>query len=181
MGLEAILIFCCIIYNRNKMTQKGIVYRLYTTHDDRPNCCYIGSTTLPLQVRLDIHKSSFNKWVKNKINPYCSSYKVIEFDNFKQEILEEILGSKEELLKAEAKWIGLNESRVNKNIPNNFKRYGDYKDYFKDYHINNRDDILAKKANRSECECGMNVRDGDRCRHLRSDLHLKRLTIKLLE
>jgi len=164
------------------MTQKGIVYRLYTTYDDgRDNTCYIGSTTLPLQVRLDIHKSAYNKWLKNSVNPYCYSYKVLEGGSYKDEILEEIVGTREDLQKLEAKWIQAHENRVNKNIPNNFKRYVNYLEYFRDYHKNNRVEILAKKAHKTECECGMNVRDGDRCRHLRSELHMKRLTIKLLE
>ena len=164
------------------MTQKGLVYRLYTTYDDgRDNTCYIGSTTLPLQVRVGIHESAYNKWLKNSVNPYCCSYKVIEGGSYKQEVLEEIVGTREDLQKLEAKWIQAQENRVNKNIPNNFKRYVNYLDYFKDYHKNNRETILARKANRTECECGMNVRDGDKCRHLRSDLHMKRLTIKLLE
>lgn len=163
------------------MTQKGIVYRLFTDYNDRDNTCYIGSTTLPLQVRLDIHKNAYNKWVKNNINPYCSSYKVLEGGDYKTEILKEFVGTKDELQKIEAQYIHAIENRVNKNIPNNFKRYVNKLDYFRDYHKANRDNILARKANRTECECGMNVRDGDKCRHLRSNLHFNRLTIKLLD
>lgn len=89
---------------------QGKVYRIVCR---KSNLQYIGSTTQPVSKRVSWHKNNYRY---NKTN--CTSYQVMQGDDYFVEILEVCpCETKNELLARERHWIE-KEACVNKCIPN---------------------------------------------------------------
>ena len=71
---------------------KGIVYRIYTPQPEKEDHCYIGSTYLTLEERINKHKTLYNEWLIGSTDCYVSSFKMFTmygFDNCNIEIIHE--------------------------------------------------------------------------------------------
>ena len=87
-----------------------------------------------LDDRLDTHIRSFNSW-KNTGSNYCSSYKILELNNYEYDIIEIVyFDTKQELREYERPLIE-GQVCVNERIPNrsDAEYYQDHKEYYKEY------------------------------------------------
>lgn len=63
---------------------------IYAITDLSTNKVYIGSTTLPLNNRIQYHISAYNRYIKTNGNSknYCSSFEILMNNNYKASIVE---------------------------------------------------------------------------------------------
>ena len=73
--------------------------KIYRVIDDTTGLCYIGSTTQGLALRLAGHKSEFKRWKSGKAR-FCTSYKIIENNNYDIVLLEDYPCERKEQLHA---------------------------------------------------------------------------------
>ena len=157
--------------------EKGKVYKIT---DIAYNKCYIGSTCDKLlSQRLARHKEQFKRYGQGKAN-WSSSFKLFEefgVENCKIELIEEYpCENRHQLSKREGFYIQSNDC-VNKQVAGRTKT--EYKAEFKDWYLNNqreryyknKEQILQKLAEKTECECGSVLRKSDLPRHLRTNKH----------
>jgi hypothetical protein len=90
----------------------ALVYQIKcnTTHQS-----YIGSTKMSLEKRMYAHEHLCVRWKEGKAN-FCSSYPLIETNNYETTILEEC--PLEDKRDRESHWVKVTENCVNKNVPN---------------------------------------------------------------
>jgi len=123
----------------NKM--KGYIYsiRSHQTKD-----IYIGSTIQTLSMRIASHRREYKRWLKTNTK-YCSSFKLIQYEDVYIELIEEInVQSRQELRKLEGECIRKTNC-VNKIIAGRTK---------KEYNLDNRDKINNNHKKQLTCECG---------------------------
>ena len=130
---------------------KGIIYKIIS--NSTPGI-YIGSTTKELKTRFKVHKSCFESYLNGK-GRYCSSFKVIRFNDSAIELLEECeINDLQELKNREGYLQKTTMHCINKNIAgrdaqqyykDNKEKYKQYyldnKESFKKYYIDNKDRI----------------------------------------
>ena len=126
----------------------GKIYKLYSKQN---NITYIGSTAeYYLSKRLSKHISTYKQYLKNKTN-YIYSFKILECEDYKIELLENYpCANRTQLEKREGYYIKNNEC-VNKQIPGRTR--GEYREVNKDkikeyntvYYKNNIDKIKEQK------------------------------------
>ena len=64
---------------------------IYQILDNTNGNSYIGSTTKPINTRMSLHSSSYNRWINNNhFTTYYSSFEVIKNNNYEVYILETI-------------------------------------------------------------------------------------------
>ena len=135
-----------------KKGKKGIDYskgKIYRIVCDTTGLTYIGSTVETLSNRLSKHKSHYKHYLKDK-NPFITSFKILENNNYKIILIDNCpCNSKEELHREERKYIETIEC-VNKYVPGRTdKEYrtdnkDKIKEYKKEYRENNKDKINQK-------------------------------------
>ena len=85
--------------------QKSKIYKLWSPSK---NLIYYGSTTQTLSQRLADHLKNFNTYIKfnkDKTKKYCYSYKILECEDYKIELVEEYAcNNKQQLLKKEGEY-----------------------------------------------------------------------------
>ena len=105
------------IKKTSKIFENPCVYALSSPHT---NLLYIGSTCMPLHLRLRNHQLLYKQYIRGSINRKCSAFKLFElgYDDVKIETIDscEDICCKKALLKRERYWIELNDC-VNVNIP----------------------------------------------------------------
>lgn len=91
------------------------IYRLVTKET---NDVYVGSTKRKLSERLAVHKSQFKKYCKGTFKSYCSSFKIMMYDDIEIELLEEcdINMTKKDILRREGYHIKDQDFCVNMQI-----------------------------------------------------------------
>ena len=176
----------------------GKIYKLYSKQN---NITYIGSTTeYYLSKRLSKHISNYKQYLNNK-GDYIYSFKVLECEDYKIELLEDYpCANKQQLSKREGYYIKNNEC-VNKYIPGRTiaEWYEDNKDKIKEYYKNNRDNIKKQvqeyqinnkdkineyreanedkikeyKSQKVACECGCMIVRSNIAVHKKSKKHIK--------
>jgi len=110
----------------------GKIYKLYSKEQ---NIIYIGSTAMYyLSQRLAKHISSYKIYLNTK-DGYVYSFKVLECEDYKIELLEDYPCANVYQLKTRERYYIENNECVNKNIPTRTK---------KEYHEANRDKILVR-------------------------------------
>jgi len=118
---------------------RGFTY--YIRDKINKDLVYYGSSELPtVEDRMKLHLYSFNSWKKNK-GKYCSSFKVLEKDNYEYDTIEVVwFDTKYELRQCERLLIE-RQVCVNKIIPNRTdKEYKiDNKEKIKQYRIDNKE------------------------------------------
>ena len=97
--------------------QKGKIYKLWSPSK---NLVYYGSTVQTLSQRLAGHIVYYKNY--EKTNHYYSSFKILECEDYKIELIEEYpCNNKQQLLKKEGEYIKANEC-VNKQIAGRTKK-----------------------------------------------------------
>jgi hypothetical protein len=170
----------------------GFTYEIRDKTDK--SLVYYGSSELPtLKDRMDIHIQHFNAWKTNNDNVYCSSFKVLENDNYKYDIIEVVyFDTKYELREYERPLIE-GQICVNKNVPNRTQKewYEANPNYNKDYYQENKDKMKEQiqvadyyKNNKDKvnkkftCSCGGRYTHIHKARHIKSKKHQKWLKLQ---
>ena len=132
----------------------GIVYLIYFE-----KLSYVGSTGLTLYDRMYRHKSNHKSWQEGKQH-YCSSYEIIQHDEYEVMIIEEVANETEYDLRCRERfwidWYGIdnlvNKSRplptIEEKLENSKKRTQKYRDANRDKV--NRQQNERRAANRDE-------------------------------
>ena len=118
--------------------QKSKIYKLWSPSK---NIVYIGSTTETLAQRLAKHKANHKAYNNDNTKNYCSSYLVLDCEDYKIELLEEYAcNNRQQLFKKEGEYIKNNEC-INQFIAGRTKQeyYNDNIDKIKQYRIDNID------------------------------------------
>ena len=126
---------------------KGKIYKIVC---DTTGLVYIGSTIEKLSSRISKHRYDYKRFLNNTYH-FLSSFKVLENNNYKIILIENVsCNSKEELEREERKYIETMDC-VNKNIPTRtYKEWTEEnKDYLsqqqKEYYEDNKDKILEQQ------------------------------------
>ena len=122
--------------------------KIYALSSPHTNLLYIGSTCLPLSLRLRGHVELYKQYLKGNNNRKCTAFKLFElgFDDVRIETIDDCddVYCKKALLKRERFWIE-NNNVVNKNIPSRTAKesskahYETHKEEKKQYYQENRD------------------------------------------
>ena len=109
--------------------QQSKIYKIWSPSK---NLVYYGSTTQTIAQRLTKHKSAHKIYNQDNNKVYCSSYLILDCEDYKIELIEECsYNNKSQLSKKEGEYIKNNEC-VNKQIAGRTKI-----EYDKEYKINN--------------------------------------------
>ena len=126
---------------------RGKIYKIVC---DTTGLVYIGSTIEKLSSRISKHRYDYKRFLNNTYH-FVSSFKVLENNNYKIILIENVAcNSKEELHREERKYIDTIEC-VNKVIPTRLTQEWKQinKDYLsqqqKKYYLKNRDKLLEKQ------------------------------------
>ncbi len=139
---------------------------------------YVGSTIQTLERRLDKHISTY----KCKKNGILTVFKILDGNDFKIELIENVeCDNKEQLLEKERYHI-LNTDCVNKVVPiiTREERKEKNKEYNKAYRVINKERDMeyyklksAKRyATKIICECGIETSLSNKARHEKTKHHL---------
>lgn len=120
--------------------QKGKIYRIISPSK---NLVYYGSTTQSLAQRLAGHKSDYKKYNENNNRRKCSSFLILECEDYKIELIEQYpCNNQQQLFRKEGDYIRDNEC-VNICIAGRTEQeyhldnINKKKEYDKQYHIDN--------------------------------------------
>ena len=93
-----------------------IIGRIYKIVSSECDGCYIGSTTQQLNMRLNMHKNDYRRYLTGK-PIYITSFEVIKFADASIELIHEgVFDSKEDLRRLEGEMIKTTPNAVSKNI-----------------------------------------------------------------
>jgi len=170
--------------------QLGKIYKL-TSHSN--NLVYYGSTAQQhLSTRIASHIRDYNCYLNNK-GDYTYSFKVLECDDYKYEVIENYPCNNIKQLKDRERWYIQNNECVNKCIPNRTaaEYYQDNIEYFKEqqkeyreankdkikdknkkYNEANKDKIKEYNSEKIICQCGCEIRRSDLAAHKKTQKHL---------
>jgi hypothetical protein len=160
----------------------GKIYKIESITGEGP--IYIGSTTKKyLCQRMDEHRKQYKSWKVGKQNK-TMSYEI--FDTFGVENCQITLletcpcETKDELTKRESHYIKSLQC-INKKIEGRTrKEYDDSrKDQRKIYREENKEKIKEYKQIKMTCECGAIVQKAEKCKHERTQKHLKWLATEI--
>lgn len=111
--------------------QKSKIYKLWSPSK---NLVYYGSTIETLPQRLAKHKYSYKKYNEDNNSGYCTSYLVLDCEDYKMELVEEYsCNNNQQLCNKEGEYIKNNDC-VNKVINGRTRQ-----EYDKEYRIKNRE------------------------------------------
>ena len=153
----------------NNKYQKGKIYKLVC---ESTGLIYIGSTIQSLNDRLRGHKNDYICFKKGTNKRYCYSYKVLENNNYKIELIKNYpCESKKELEREEGKYQQI-ITCCNKLVAGRTKI-----EYMKEYREKNKDRIKEQKKEYNKikinCICNSIIRKSELKRHKRSKKHIK--------
>jgi hypothetical protein len=135
---------------------------------------YIGSSTQQLEDRLQRHESAYKSFLKGIANN-CTSFKIIENNDYYIQLIEEIeINTRQELYEIEAIYIK-NVECINERLPKiNTNRV----DIYKAYYQNNKDKIREKARVKVNCICGVTYSRASKARHEKSITHQNYINLK---
>jgi adenylate kinase family enzyme len=149
-----------------------MIGRVYKITSEKAGLVYIGSTSNTLGERLYRHKCDMKRWLAGK-KKYGEAYKLLEFDDAKMELIEELeVADRNELFKREGYYQRTMEC-VNRCIAGRSRKeyYDDNKDELKTrckkYKDEHKEEINAKHT----CECGGRYANPYKSRHIKSKKH----------
>jgi len=171
--------------------QLGKIYKLTSPSN---NLVYYGSTAQKhLSTRIASHIRDYNCYLNNK-GDYTYSFKVLECEDYKYEVIEEYPCNNRKQLKDRERWYIQNNECVNKNIPNRTmaewrednkehileydKKYREankdkIKENEKEWREANKDKIKEYKSEKITCECGSQFRRGYIAPHKKTPKHIR--------
>lgn len=132
------------------MDFKKFCPKIYALTSPNTNLKYIGSTSLPVQIRLRNHYELYKQFLRGTNNNKCSAFKLFELGNVNIEIIDECgdVCCKKALLKRERHHIENNiDLVVNKNIPGRSLKES-YKAYYENNKEKKREYYLANREKR---------------------------------
>jgi len=125
-----------------------MIGRVYKITSKKTGLVYIGSTKKKLNVRMNKHYTSRRRWLAGK-NTYCSSYQILEYDDAKIELIEELeYDDEDELRKREGHYQQTMEC-VNERVAGrtmeewNKENKEKMNDWFKKYREEHKEEISA--------------------------------------
>ena len=155
--------------------ENGKIYKLYSP---TKNIVYYGSTAEKyLSRRFHKHLAHYKRYKNGKIG-YTTSFDVLECEDYKIELLEEVSCNNVEQLRERERYYIENNECVNKNIPNQTQKEWrnnneDYrKSYEKKWRENNKDHIIDHRKEKVICECGCEITRGNLSTHKKSPKHI---------
>ena len=133
---------------------------------------YIGSTTYRwLCQRIGNHVQCYKAYKKGLFH-YCKSFDIIERNNFKHEVIEEIsFNEKIELREREQYWID-NTECINEKPAYNPNR----QEYLQKYRDKHKEYSKSRANEKIKCVCGCKVSRSNITYHQKTKKHLKLLT-----
>jgi len=169
-------------YVANKVRMNiGITYEIRDKNN--PDLVYYGSSELSLDERMKLHIDHFNTWKKTG-KKYCSSFKVLELNNYKYDIIDIVyFDTKYELREYERPLIE-GQVCVNERIPNRkpkewyevnkekkIKQVAEWRkanpNYDADYYEANKEHINKKFV----CGCGGKYSHQHKKHHEKTKIH----------
>ena len=160
---------------RTKDYANGKIYAIYNYID--PSLVYVGSTCQSLSKRLSKHRREMNS-KQSQTKPFYMKMREICKEQFYIELLEEYPCENNEQLRArEGHYIREMKASLNGRIEGrtmeewreeNKERL---KEYRKVKYNNIKEEYLAFRRMRFVCECGSEISNGSKLRHLRSKKH----------
>ena len=115
--------------------------KIYKIYSPSKNIVYYGSTCENyLSRRLQHHLSDYKRYKNGKKN-YTTSYAVLECEDYKIELVEEVSCNNVEQLRERERYYILNNECINKKVPNRTK---------KEYYQDNKDKIAEYDKTRSQ-------------------------------
>lgn len=144
------------------------IYALKSSHNPK---YYIGSTTLPIQLRFKTHKSAYNKYNNGTCALYSSAFEILKHTDAYIELIEEVnvINNIELRLKEKEHFLKNRDNIVNKNNPMQTK---EEKKKQMDYHNSHR------KNEKKFCEfCKKEVLKYNFKVHLKSATHIFNETV----
>ena len=172
--------------------------KIYSIRSYQTDMIYIGSTCQLLSQRLAKHRNNYKQYLLGKYH-YVSSYKLLEYDDYYIELIEEYPCDNKSLLnRREGEIIRQTENCINKVVPGRTdKEYRtdnkekilninkQYRENNKDkifncnkqYRENNKDKIKEHRTQPYTCECGKTIQFDKKARHCRSAYHLNHIKI----
>ena len=150
---------------------QGKIYKIISTDCDD---VYYGSCTIPLNVRLSIHKAKYNMYLKGNYH-YVTSFGIIDKGNYEIVLVENYPCENEiELEMREAEYIKNNEC-VNRIVPRRTRQQWHQDNHekilkqLKDYREKNREKISQRTNEKIVCDnCGSIVSRCNLRRHQRT-------------
>ena len=166
------------------------VYVIWARDEDGEEVRYYGHTH-DMKERKTNHKNSYNAWVRagrpDKVSESGNASRsvfVMDMDDWSMDVLHELDCDEEEASRVEGNYIRYNKC-VNRKMDrrtnaqyhqdNRDTRLQQMKQYQRAYYQDNRAAILAQRAEKVPCPCGVMVRHSEMARHLRSQKHAKRM------
>ena len=159
----------------------GKIYRIVCNKTGKQ---YIGSTCVPLSLRLSQHRCQYKCYLKG-ITRFVTSFDIIKEDDYKIILIENVnCSNKEELSKRERFYIE-NFDCINKIIPT--RTIKEYKEKNREkqiiYNINfwknnqnkMREYYLKYKDKKTElyyCDCGSKIQNQEKNRHFKTKKHI---------
>lgn len=165
--------------------ENGKIYKLYSLSK---NIVYFGSTAEKyLSKRLQHHLADYKKYKNNKKN-FITSFKVLECEDYKIELIEEINCNNIDQLRERERFYIENNDCINKKIPNrtNKEYHKEWeqnnkehiKEYKKEYYENNKEHYKEHKSQKVICECGCEITRSSLTKHKKSLKHINKLNEK---
>ena len=149
-----------------------MIGRVYKITTEKGGLVYIGSTIQTLGERLTKHKTARRRWLAGKQH-YCASFQVLEFDDAKMELIEELeVADKDELRQREGHYHRTMEC-VNKLIAGRSqKQYrAEHKEEMNAYSIKYRDEHKEHLNAKHNCDCGGIYSTIHKSRHIKTKKH----------
>lgn len=146
--------------------------KIYKIVDNTNNNIYIGSTCEPtLLKRLNKHKSDYKRYVEKGIK-YTTSFEIIKNNDYKIELIEEILCENKFILHEKERYWIENTNCINKYKPNSYLEKGKQK-YNKEYK-----EIHRLIHGTKICDCGGEYKFGQQSKHNKTKKHTNYLLLK---
>ena len=162
-----------------------ITGRIYIIRSPNTEMVYIGSTTMTLKQRFQVHISDW----KNKKERYCSSYFIIEEGRATINLLQQVeVENIRDLEIIEQEWLDRTPNTVNirravgsvggtveyyKEYYNEHKEK--YKKHFKEYYEKNKAKIAEKNKKKIQCTCGGFYTTPNKFNHKKTMKHIRNL------
>ena len=124
--------------------------KIYKIIDDSNNNVYYGSTIEKyISNRLGGHKTSYKRYLNNKIKYKPTSFEIIKNNNYHIELVEKVNCNNKYQLQQRERFYIENFDCINKNIPSRGKKEYNkyYRDNNKDYYFNNKKKIKETSKN----------------------------------
>jgi len=145
--------------------QLGKIYKLTSPSN---NLVYYGSTAQQhLSTRIADHVRDYKQYLNNK-GAYTYSFKVLECDDYKYDVIEEYPCNNVQQLKTRERWYIQNNECVNKNIPG--RTTPEWREDNKEYLKQHSKEYNSEKIS---CECGCQIGRCDLARHKKTKKHIR--------